>query len=286
MNIKKNAIIAMLVLFSVVLPLGVGAASKKYDGPECVPLITSDLVGVGSKPTIRGTASSTVKSVKVVFYKEGSDKVFAKSKTAKTKKCGWKAKMTKKLPEGVYKVEVVASSRVITQGTVTVGDADATSASHNASNVSTGGSKVAVSPIALLSGGNARAGTTVPISYLQLENIGNTAALVKGFWIKQNGNASTNSVIGLTAVDDKELYRGSVGGVEGSVLFANNQAFAPIEAILAPGEMKLFTIKAILTGNGYAHMNKQLMLDVVGVDGDASVQATFPIKGTTWTITQ
>ena len=148
-----------------------------------------------------------------------------------------------------------------------------------------GTTTLAVQSIPLLVGGTVHAGQTVPISYLQITNIGQEGALLKGFWVQQNGSAPVQSVIGLTTVDDQGGSRGSVGGTEGFVLFKDGLAFAPTEiTTFAPGQMRLFTIKAVLVNNVSYYRGTQLMIEVVSIDTNAKVAGSFPIRGTTWTI--
>ncbi len=150
--------------------------------------------------------------------------------------------------------------------------------------VSTGASTLVVESVPLLSGGTARAGTSVPVSYLYIRNTGKENARLEGFWVKQNGSASTKAVIGLTSVDDKEIAHGSVGGSEGSTPFKDGLAFVPIEIMFTPGQERLFTIRAILTDDVSSYAGAQLKIDVTGVESNASEKGTFPIRGTTWTI--
>lgn len=139
--------------------------------------------------------------------------------------------------------------------------------------------------VPLLSGGVARAGASVPVSYLQITNTGQGSATLTGFTIKQNGSAPAEStIIGLTTVDDKGDLRGSIGGTEGTALFTNASALAPVNITLAPGQMRLFTIKAKLSININAYIGQQLMIDVTSIDTNAKVEGNFPIRGTTWTI--
>lgn len=149
-----------------------------------------------------------------------------------------------------------------------------------------GTTTLAVQSVPLLVGGTAHAGKSVAISYLQITNIGNEGALLKGFWVKQNGSASTTSIIGLSTVDDKGGSRGSVGGIEGFTPFQNGSAFAPTDAFFTPGQMRLFTIKAIMTNAVSAYIGTQLMIDVTSVETTATVKGQFPIRGTTWTIAE
>ncbi|MDD5068602.1 MAG: hypothetical protein PHN89_03320, partial [Candidatus Pacebacteria bacterium] len=52
-----------------------------------------------------------------------------------------------------------------------------------------------VSLVPLLSGGVVHAGKTVPISSLQITNVGKELAILRGFWVQQNGTAPTQSII-------------------------------------------------------------------------------------------
>ncbi len=154
----------------------------------------------------------------------------------------------------------------------------------NPADITIGSTTVAVGPIALLSGGIVHAGQTISISFLQITNVGSEYARLDGFEITQNGSGVTDVVIGLSTIDDHGGARGLVGGTEGSTPFnKKGVAFAPTNSILAPGEMRLFTIKAILSGN-VAPSGTELKLDVTGVDSTASIVAAFPVRGTTWTV--
>lgn len=149
---------------------------------------------------------------------------------------------------------------------------------------SSGTATLFVESVPLLSGGIARAGTSVPVSYLYLRNAGKEHTTLSGFWVTQNGSASTEAIIGFTSVDDKEIAHGSVGGSEGATPFKNKSAFVPIDIIFAPGQERLFTIKARLTGDVFSHIGTQLKIDVTGVESNAQESGVFPIRGTTWTI--
>lgn len=139
---------------------------------------------------------------------------------------------------------------------------------------------LSVAPILLLGGGLVRSGQTVPISYLQMVNNGSAPIRIKGFWIKQNGNAPVNSIVELSTVDDKGGSNGSVK----SPVFKNGSAFAPTEATIQPGQMKLFTIKASMGNDLGLNIGKQFMIDVTSIDSDATTKGKFPIRGTTWVI--
>lgn len=144
-----------------------------------------------------------------------------------------------------------------------------------------------VLPVALLGGGTAPAGSTQPISYLQIINNGYASTTINGFWIKEDGSAPISSVIGFSSVDDQGLNRQSVGGVEGKTPFVNGLAYVPSGAVIGPRQMKLFTIKAQLSTSAGQYAGTNLMLDISGVDApQAAFQNTFPVRGTTWAISQ
>lgn len=146
-----------------------------------------------------------------------------------------------------------------------------------------GTTTLAIQSVPLLVGGTAHAGGSVPVSYLQITNIGTECALLKGFWVTQRGSAPTQSVTGLSTVDDTG---GSRGLIEGSLLFQNGTALAPTYALFAPGQMLLFTIKVNMALDVSPYVGTQLILEVASVESTASVRGQFPIQGTTWTIAQ
>jgi hypothetical protein len=152
--------------------------------------------------------------------------------------------------------------------------------------VAIGSTTLAVGSIPLLSGGFVTAGEAVPISYLEITNVGTSSARLTGFWIIQNGTASSEVVVGLSTVDDKGGSRGFVAGTATSTLFKNGYAFAPTDAYFEPGQLRLFTIKATLAPNISESVGKTLMIDVSGVEASATLHASFPIRGTTWTISK
>jgi len=142
---------------------------------------------------------------------------------------------------------------------------------------------LAVTTVPLLWGGNAKANASIPISYLQLKNTGTETAHVSGFRVTQNGSATAGNVITrLTTVDDKG---GSRGASETDPFGSDDSAFAPTDASIAPGSLKLFTIKAELDSTLMPHLFQNLKIDVIGVETNGSVQASFPLRGTTWTLT-
>ena len=266
--------VASGLFFVLWVPPPVSAASVLIGSID-----VSSLAATSSKPTLSGLAFGA-ENVQVIVRKEGSTKIVFKSKIIPVQGYRWNMKISKTISDGIYDVElwnmkggtfINAPSGVLTVGVRPVSPP-------------TSMTTLVVGPIPLLAGGLARAGTAIPVSYLQITNIGKEQAFLKGFWVKQNGSASTRSIIGLSTVDDKGGSRGVTGGTEGSTPFKNGLAFAPTEALFAPGQMRLFTIKSVLTNNVTSYLGTQLKIDVTAIETDASVQGTFPIRGTTWLI--
>ena len=268
-------------LVTLVLFLGVALVpSSAYEVFVLGSIDVASLTTTTSKPTLSGLAFGA-KTVQIEIKKENSTKTIYKSNVLKVKNDSWKVKVSKKLKSGSYEVTLYSgkksSGNVLATGTLAV--------ETNKKNATKSNTTLVVQSVPLLFGGVAHAGGAVPISYLQINNVGKEVATLKGFWVKQNGSASTQSVIGFTTVDDKGGSRGSAGGTEGFVLFKNGLAFAPTAVVtFAPGEMKLFTIKAVLTGDVSYYLGQQLMMDVTSIDANANVTGSFPIRGTTWTI--
>lgn len=225
-------------------------------------------VGSGKKARITGTTEDVTK-VRVVITSDDTDKVVYKSKILKVKKETWKATSSKKLKDGTYSVSVLDYSNKdhdeLVEKTLTVGK------------TSSAGT-VTISSIPLLGGGTAAPGQIVPISYLQVRNTGKSALNLKGFWVEQAGTAQDASVVGFSSVDDKGGNR-----TETTTGLSKGKAFVPSTAVLAPGERKLFTLKAQLSA--FAALGQSLMLNVTGVEG-AKTGSALPIQGTTWVISR
>lgn len=237
---------------------------------------TSSLRTASSKPTLSGTASGT-KSVQIKIMKEGEEKIVYESRTLKVKNGIWKTKITKRLPHGTYDVVLVGKKNIalntIAHGTLTVG--------ASTKKVEQSESTLVVELVPLLLGGTTRANATIPVSYLQVINIGKEPTSIHGFTITQKGSASTEAILGMTVVDDSGVLKGSATG---DSLFNNGSAFVPIDATFAPGQMRLFTIKAMLADNLTSYLGTQLKIVISDVDTKAAIKGKFPIYGTTWTL--
>lgn len=247
------------------------------------------LSDTSSKPTITGTASKA-KSVQIALYKDG--KSVYKGKTVAVKRGEWSVTIPKALAKGTYEVrvygprdvaDVILTSGILGVGVPTLGMVVPPAAPTTGSTtIQKSNTTLSVALIPLLSGGSTRANTTVPVSYLQIKNTGKEAATVTGFWVKQNGTASGQAIAALTTVDDK----GGSRGESVAAPFKSGMAFAPTNAELAPGQMRLFTIKAVLGASASAYAGQNLKLDVTGIAANTiNAKGAFPIRGTTWTIT-
>jgi hypothetical protein len=235
------------------------------------------LSATSKKPTLSGTATGT-KTIQVIVKKEGSKKTFYK-KEVRVRNDMWKVKISKNLPYGTYEV-IVLSSKATSKKEIASGEL----VINSRKSVTNSASTLSVNSVPLLFGGNTKANGSVPVSYLQITNNGKENTTLKGFWIKQNGSASTKSVVGFTSIDDKDVTQGSVMEKEGSTPFKNGLAYVPVNSIFLPGQMRLITVRAILAGNVYADIGKQLQLNVTGLDANSNTKGTFPMPGTTWTI--
>lgn len=141
-----------------------------------------------------------------------------------------------------------------------------------------------VSNVPLLSGGIAYPGASVPVAYLQVQNTGANTATVRGIMLAQRGSASTDAMIGLSVIDDKGLSVAFTGGGAVSAPFAGSEATARMEASIAPGQRRLFTVRAMMAPVLSSFRNSSIILDVTGIESDAPVTAAFPIRGTVWSI--
>lgn len=225
----------------------------------------------GMKPYLTGT--STASKIRVMITASSTDKTLYKSSSSSVHGGNWHVRVNKKLADGTYTVslyqDVKGKLTLLTQSTLYVGVMPVT---------------LKVMAIPLLAGGKAAPGSTVPISYLQVINQSDATSTIAGFWVQEDGSAPVDSVIGFSSVDDKGNYRVSTGGMEGKTPFVNGKAYVPSGAVIPPHQMKLFTIKAQLSAFAEKYAGTNLMLDVSGVDAPAMFNATFPIRGTTWSI--
>jgi hypothetical protein len=239
------------------------------------------LLSEESKPTIEGTATSS-KKAQLIVRREGEDTTLYKRSSIKVKDNEWSAKISKKLADGRYSVELRATDsrgrnyETVATGTLKVGKAAADAKLQTTLTVAT---------IPLLRGGPVKASASAPVAYLQIANTGTLPATLRGFLLKQNGTAPANAVIGLTSVDDKGGSKGATAALEGASPFAAGIAYDPTDATLMPGEMKLFTLRAVITKSVAPYIGKTVAIDLTGLDTNAAVvKGAFPLRGTTLTI--
>lgn len=279
MNIKKNLIILAAIVLAVTVPFSAGAATSK--GHPAATVDVDSLASTSTKPTLTGTAKDLT-NVRVTVSKEGESKTLYKSTGIKVRNGIWSVRVSKKLSEGVYNVKVygtkISKGDELTEETLVVGE-DA----KVGSKVKT---TVVVESLPILGGGNARQGSSVPVLYLQATNIGKATSTLSGFWVKENGSASSNAVVGLTSIDDSGLLSGTAAVPNGVTPFAKDDtAFIPVPPVaLAPGQIRLFTLRALVAANVGADLGRQLNIDVTSAVTDSDVRAQYPIRGTTWTL--
>jgi len=230
------------------------------------------------RPTLGGTASGT-RSVQVAIYKEGTEKPIFTSNVIKVKNGKWSTKVSKSLKKGEYDVVLLGEKKTLLNTIAT-----STLRIGQTAPVQAPSTTFVAESVPLLNGGTAKGGATIPVSYIQVINIGNAIGKVEAFNIKQNGSASTNAVVGFTLTDNRSTASVSVGSVARPIVFKDGVAKLPVNILIGAGEMRLFTIKAILAPMVGANMAKQLKLDVVSVDTNGKMGGTFPIRGTTWTL--
>ena len=269
--LRALTVLAMVAMAS--MPIAASAAplatTIAVGSIDASALRTSD-----SSPTLSGIAFG-VQALQLSVREGGSGEVLYTSEDIPVSNDRWKATIEERLPDGVYTVELRAVEgfafviEPISTLTVDTRPADTT---------------LVITPINLLRGGSAEAGASIPVSYLQVANTGSSPATLEGFWVRQNGSASPQAVIGLMTLDDQGALTGFSLGEADEALFSDDLGFAPAEATLAPGQMRLFTIRALLTPDTSPYSGTQLMIDVVSVATTGSGQGAFPIRGTTWTI--
>jgi hypothetical protein len=149
-----------------------------------------------------------------------------------------------------------------------------------------GPTTIRVASVPLLSGGGVSAGGSVPVSYLQIANVGKNTAAIEGFRVKQSGSATESVVSEFNVLDDKGILQGSVRAGVGGSLFDGGEARIPAKVSVAPGTVRVFTIRALVGSTKSTDFGTRLTIDVTSLDAAKSteVRGLFPIYGTTWVI--
>lgn len=236
----------------------------------------STLSTMSVRPTVSGEVTGP-KTVQLMIYKKNGTKPIFKSKIIKTKNGEWSTKITKSLAKGEYTAVLVGEKKfklnTIATSTLTIGK-----------KVETSVTTFVVEPVPLLNGGVAKASAAVPVAYFQVINIGKAVGKVESFSIKQNGSASTNAVVGFTISDSQSAVVTTIKAETGKSLFKDTVAKLPMNALIGAGQMKLFTIKAIMAPTLASYIGTQLKLDVSAVETNGTEKGVFPVRGTTWTL--
>lgn len=255
------------VLSLLVLGCLVAFAPTTYAAGGSYEIDQETLATESSKPTITGT-SEEVSKIRLEVYKEDSSKRLFKSKEIRTKDDEWSVRITKKLSDGTYTVNVYGDKEKLGTETLVVGD-----------DAGIGGT-FSVNSIPLLAGGTTRAGMTAPVAYLQVRNSSAASTTITAFNMTQTGSADPSIVTTLEVVDDRGKTRWHTTGLP----WTNKTAPAGLDYTLAPGEMRLYTVKAMLAPSAASQSGKTLTLDVSSVTSNGRLSASLPIRGTVWNI--
>lgn len=270
----RVAVLSIAGLLLSAIPAAVSAATPSASFDE------ETLTTTSTKPKLMGEAED-VRSVRLVIENEDGKRVF-RSREVKIDTDGeWKIRVTKKLKKGEHEVSLVGPKSteyaVLATDTLVIGDSKKDTKKSTDKKAGT----VYMSSLPLLTGGTATAGASVPVAYVKVGNPSKDTVTLSGFTLKQNGSANVNAVSSFSTNDDKGGSRATVASA-----FKNGESFVPLAATLAPGEVRIYTIKANLSSNLSAYAGSTLMLDVVDAETSATNSTTFPIKGTTWTLSR
>lgn len=227
----------------------------------------SSLAGSSSKPTITGV--SDAKSVRIILLNEDGKKVFT-SKEIKVKAGKWKAKVSKTLKAGTYGVTLQEKNSKGKR-------IEADTASLTMFSKGSGGS-LSVGMVPLLMGGMAKSFTQAPAAYVKIANSGKATTTVSGVTLVETGSAPDSVVTGFAINDDKGGSRAIINAT-----FNKGSVFVPLNAQIGPGQIRIYTIKAIL-GSTAGSLGTQLKINMSGVSANGSVNGKFPLLGTMFTL--
>lgn len=256
-----------LVLIFVLAAFAVPSAALAASGSIDADTLTANY----GKITLAGEAD--VETVRL-FIKDEKGKTVYKSKDIEVEDGEWESKVSKKLKVGEYEVSLRSKDG---KKLIELASSELKVLSKKTKKTS---GTLAVSMVPLLSGGTAAPGSSVPVSYIQVKNTGSTTVSIDGFTLKENGSAPDTVVTGFSVSDDKGGSRATIEGT-----FKKGLAFVPLKAAVAPGQLRIFTIKAILSNSFGSALGTQLKIDVAGVETKAKgVKAAFPLRGTTFVL--
>jgi hypothetical protein len=158
---------------------------------------------------------------------------------------------------------------------------------NKTSNVPSGISKsdpstLVIKSIPLLAGGTTKANETVPVLYLQVINIGTTAAEMSSLTLTQAGSAQIESIKSFSIVDDADTVYINATDVQPS--FDGKKITLPVDLTIASGATRLLTVRTTLAASKNLVQGTTIRLNVTDADMKARERITFPINGVTWTI--
>jgi hypothetical protein len=267
MNTMHVRLFGMLLIAGIaIVPASAYAATASFD--------EEDMVTTTTKPTITGEADD-IEKLRLVVRNEDNKIVYKRD--VRVKEGEWKARIARSLKKGEYELSLYAGRSTRGEALATT---DLTLESKSKSKKGGGnGTTLSVSSVPLLFGGTARANTSVPVAYIKVVNTSTKDSAIEGFTLTQHGSAPTSVITGFATSDDKGGSRTTVAAP-----FKGTNVYVPLQAAFAPGQMRIFTIKAMVGMNAITNIGSQLMLDVASVDSSAGIKGTFPIPGTTWTL--
>lgn len=248
--------LALVFAFAAIafFPWNASAATASFD--------STTLSSEKAKPTISGEAD--VKTIRIEITNEDDKRVW-RSGTIKVRNDEWKTRVKKSLKDGEYEIAILDSKKkVLETDTLVIGKEKQEGT-------------LTASMLPLLVGGTARMNGSVPVAYVRIGNPGKTAASIDGIALTQRGSANVANVISFATSDDKGGSRATV-----AASFKNGSSYVPLKATIAPGQTRIFTIKANLGSSIDA--GKTLMFDVASVDTNAKLGNAFPLRGVTWNL--
>ncbi|MES2931290.1 MAG: hypothetical protein V4682_01155 [Patescibacteria group bacterium] len=245
---------------------------KKIEEPVA-RIDTSTLNSSSAKPKLKGYAN--VDSLYYTIEDLSYNKTFFTSKKIKVKNGDWKSTVSKKLPNGSYKIRLHATkppigvlTDILDGGTLIV---------------STEGESKVTFKATVPKDGIARANQTVTLADVVISNPSKGAVVVEALWLKNKGTASESAI--------RYILSGVPGNTSGTAyshLVATSPERNAIYIMssdwnLEPGESKTFTVAAELNSSLANDIGKTLGFDIYYASTGASVTG-LPVKGATYTI--
>lgn len=149
-----------------------------------------------------------------------------------------------------------------------------------------GPTTIRVATIPLLSGGSVAAYGSVPLTYLQIANLGKNVAELTGFTVTQTGTADDALISKLTVINDKGAIIGSLEASAGDSVFEDKETRMGAALRIAPGAVQVVTIRALIGETVSRDIGTRISLGVTAVESNEviEVKGLFPIYGVSWTV--